>query len=413
MADIGTLQVQLFKEDTYIPIENAKVIVSMQNEDGMRAEEQIVKTGTSGMSNILELSAPSIEYSMRPSDNRPYSLCDIRIEAEGYKNVAIKGCQIFPQTLAIQPFRLKPETRNRQVEIIEIPENTLFGKYPPKIPEDPSKPLPPPPTGFVVLPEPVVPEFVIVHAGSPSDDNAPNYTVKFDEYIKNVASCEIYSTWPKNTVTANVLCMLSFTLNRIYTEWYRGKGKNFDITSSTAFDQAFSYGRNYFANVSRVVDEIFTSYIKRPGAKQPLLTQYCDGQSVQCPEWLSQWGSKALGDTGKTDIEIIKNYYGNNIVITQATKVKGIPKSYPGYTLKIGSTGEPVRVIQRFLNRISQNFPEVQKVIVDGVYGKKTQGAVIAFQKLFNLTPSGEVDYATWYKISNIYVGVTKIAELR
>ena len=288
----------------------------------------------------------------------------------------------------------------------------MIGNFPAKIPESPDKPLPPP-TGGVVLPKPVVPEFITVHQGSPNDDSAPNYKVPYKDYIKNVASCEIYSTWPESTIRANVFCIISFTLNRIYTEWYRGKGKNFDITSSTAYDHAFNYGRNIYDSISAIVDEIFSTYIRRFGRKQPLLTQYCDGKNVTCPQWLSQWGSKYLGDQGYIPYDILTYYYGNDIELTTAEQVSGSPSSYPGFDLTVGSNGEPVRQTQEFLNRIAQNYPLIPKVAVDGTYGESTAEAVRVFQGIFNLPKTGVVDYATWYRISDIYVGVTRIAELR
>ena len=263
------------------------------------------------------------------------------------------------------------------------------------------------------LPKPVVPEFITVHTGSPNNNSAPNYTVLYKEYIKNVASCEIYSTWPESTIRANVYAIISFTLNRIYTEWYRGKGKNYDITNSTAYDHAFTYGRNIYDSISVVVDDIFATYIRRQGRKQPLLTQYCDGKNVQCPGWMTQWGSKYLGDQGKTPYEILTNYYGSDLDLVTAEEVKGSPKSYPGYDLTVGSIGDEVETIQEQLNRISQNYPLIPKSAVDGVYGEKTKEAVSVFQGIFNLPQTGVVDYSTWYKISDVYVGVTRIAELR
>ncbi|MDU5414229.1 MAG: peptidoglycan-binding domain-containing protein, partial [Clostridium perfringens] len=199
----------------------------------------------------------------------------------------------------------------------------------------------------------------------------------------------------------------------IYTEWYRGKGKNFDITNSTAFDHAFSYGRNFYDNISRIVDEIFSTYMKRFNSKQPLLAQYCDGINVQCPGWMTQWGSKYLGDEGKVPYDILTSFYGDDLELKSAKKVQGSPRSFPGYTLGIGASGQPVRVIQEQLNAISKAYPLIPKVAVDGKYGQKTRDSVRTFQKVFNLPQTGEVDYATWYKISDVYVAVTKIAELR
>lgn len=292
---------------------------------------------------------------------------------------------------------------------INIKENTLWGDFPPKIPEAEVKPLPEA-SGFVVLDEVVIPEFIVVHSGGPNSAGQ-DYWVPFKDYIKNVASSEIYSTWPVATIRANVLAIISFTLNRVFTEWYRGQGKNFTITNSTAFDQAFSYGRNIYAEISNIVDEVFTNYITRNGIMQPLLTQYCDGKRVSCPNWLSQWGSATLGEQGRNYLEILKNYYGD-IYIDQAKIVSGVPVSYPGAPLNLGSNGAAVRTIQNQLNAISNNYPLIPKVRVDGIYGQQTAEAVRTFQKIFNMPQTGVVDFATWYRISHIYVAVTRLATL-
>lgn len=421
----GRLQVQVYQGNSFVPVKDAKVTVTPEINRKRQVEQ--LQSNAEGQTQVIDLEAPPIEYSLDPTNTtqQPYSTCDVTVEAEGFERFIVRGCQILPETKALQVCNLVPSTttpitsqrKNREViepsVIVEVPANTLFGNFPPKIPENEVKPVPPP-TGGVVLPQVVVPEFIIVHAGVPTNSAAPNYKVKFQDYIKNVASCEIYATWNESAIRANVYCILSFTLNRIFTEWYTGKGYNFNITNSTAFDHAFTFGRNVFDNISRVVDEIFTTYIRRTGANQPLLSQYCDGQKVQCPGWLTQWGSQNLAQQGKTPYEILTSFYGSNINLVQAQKVSGIPKSYPGYTLKIG-TNDPtnVRVVQTFLNRISQNYPLIPKVAVSGNYDQATANPVKVFQSIFNLPQTGEVDYATWYKISNIYVGVTKIAELR
>ncbi|MFX0549691.1 peptidoglycan-binding domain-containing protein [Hathewaya histolytica] len=412
----GRLRVSVLKGDSYAPIEDAKVTITKVPEAGEVTKESVLNTNVSGETSEIELPAPPLENSMKPSDKLPYSLYDVRIERAGYNPLFIRGVQVFPEELAIQNSNLNAQgsgvTRQEEAIII-IEPNRLVGNFPPKIPENPEKPLPPPPSGFVVLPEPVIPEFVVVHQGLPDDTSAPNYTIRFKDYVKNVASCEIFSTWSNSTIRSNVYCILSFTLNRIYTEWYRGKGKNFDVTSSTAYDHAFMYGRNIYESISEVVDEIFSTYVRRFGAKQPLLTQYCDGVKVKCPGWLTQWGSKFLGDDGKAPYEILTNFYGTDIELVTAKKVSGIPMSYPGYILKVGSSGQPVRTIQTYLNRISDNFPAIPKVKVDGIYGQSTADAVKKFQQVFDLPQIGNVDYATWYKISDVYVAVTRIAELR
>lgn len=426
----GRLKVQCFIRDTYIPVDNTTIRIRPSS-GGPSAREIVLSTDSMGESEIIELEAPPLEYSQQPTEQVPYSTYDIRVEREGFQSILINRCQVFPDELAIQECNLirssgiLTRTENINVppnisnvppgtanEIINIGPNTLNGNYPAKIPEDEDKPLPPPTSG-VVLPYPVVPEFIVVHAGGPNNTAAPNYNVLYKDYIKNVASSEIYSTWPENTIRSNVYAIISFTLNRIYTEWYRGKGKNFDITNSTAYDHAFTYGRNIFESISAVVDDIFATYIRRIGRKQPLLAQYCDGKNVSCPGWMTQWGSKYLGDQGRTPYEILKNFYGNDIELVTAEQVKGTPKSYPGYNLTISSSGPEVRSVQEFLNRIAQNYPLIPKVAQDGIFGPKTAEAVKVFQGVFNLPKTGIVDYATWYKISDIYVGVTRIAELR
>lgn len=414
MADIGNLKVQVYRGNTLIPVTNARVTITPTEET---RQQVILQTNAVGQTEVIPLETPPLELSLDPNNRiKPYSICDVTVDAEGYENLIVKGCQILPETTALQICNLLPLTRETIepiTQVIVVPPNRQFGDFPPKIPEDPEKPLPPPPSGFVVLPQPVIPEFIVVHAGAPSNTAAPNYTVRFPDYVKNVASSEIYATWNESAVRANIYCIISFALNRVYTEWYRSKGYNFQITNSTAFDQAFTFGRNIFDNISRIVDEIFTSYVRRIGAKQPLLTQYCDGNRVQCPGWLTQWGSQSLATQGYAPFQILTNFYGTNIELVQAPKVSGIPTSYPGYTLKVGSRGEAVRTVQTFLNRIAQNYPLIPKVAVDGIYGPTTANAVKVFQGIFNLPQTGEVDLATWFKISALYVGVTKIAELR
>lgn len=431
MADIGQLKVQCFRGESAVPIDNCRVTINPTTSDQVQNINALgnkttspnnpsasninttLLTDSSGLTQVIDLSAPPLDYSQEPTNNVPYSLYDVLVERDGFSPVSIIGVQVFPQSTALQKVSLQENAnRSSRAEIIIIQPNTLIGNFPAKIPESPDKPLPPP-TGGVVLPKPVVPEFITVHQGSPNDASAPNYRVPYKDYIKNVASCEIYSTWPESTIRANVFCIISFTLNRIYTEWYRGKGKNFDITSSTAYDHAFNYGRNIYDSISAIVDEIFSTYIRRFGRKQPLLTQYCDGKNVTCPQWLSQWGSKYLGDQGYIPYDILTYYYGNDIELTTAEQVSGSPSSYPGFDLTVGSNGESVRQIQEFLNRIAQNYPLIPKVAVDGTYGEATAEAVRVFQGIFNLPKTGVVDYATWYRISDIYVGVTRIAELR
>ena len=321
----------------------------------------------------------------------------------------ISGSEIFAGQLSLQPVRMNPLAVSEEEEkVVIIPAHTLFGTFPPKIPEDEIKPMAE--TGEIVLSRVVIPEYVIVHDGVPSDPTVPNYWVRYKDYIKNVASCEIYSTWPESALYANVLAIMSFTLNRVYTEWYRNQGYNFTITSSTAYDQKWVYGRNIFSNIDYLVDTVFANYLSRPGVRQPIFTSYCDGKRVTC-SGLSQWGSTYLAEQGYSAIEILRYYYGNDMYINTAEVISGVPSSWPGYTLGIGSSGDKVRQLQIQLNRIAKNYPAIPTVTPDGIYGPATASAVRTFQGIFNLPQTGVTDYATWYEISEIYVGVSRISE--
>lgn len=258
---------------------------------------------------------------------------------------------------------------------------------------------------------PFIPESITVHLGSPSA-NAPNVTVSFSDYVKNVASSEIYPTWDESALRANILAIVSFALNRVYTEFYRSRGYDFEITNNTAYDQAFVSGRSYFENVSRLVDELFNDYLRRPGFVEPLAAKFCNGTTVTC-QGLSQWGSQNLAQQGYTYDQILRSYYGNVEIVPNAP-IRGISSSYPGSPLRVGSTGPSVVVLQVSLNRISQNYPAIPKIpVADGIFGSQTENAVRAYQRIFNLTPDGIVGPSTWYSIVRLYTAVTKLSELR
>lgn len=408
-VDQGNLKVGVVSERTGKPIEGAKISIAYTGDPDSAIEE--VTADDSGMSEELALDAPPLEYSMEPSENQPFSQYTVRITAPGYRPVTISGVQIFSGQLALQPVRMPEENgETGQIDSIVIPFNTLFGDFPAKIAESEIKPVTE--SGEIVLSRVVIPEYVVVHDGPPADSSVTDYYVRYKDYIKNVASSEIYSTWPDSTIRANVLAIMSFTLNRVYTEWYRNKGYSYTVTTSTAYDQKFVYGRNIYQSIADVVDEMFQNYLSRPNVKQPILTQYCDGQSVTCSNWLSQWGSKYLGDQGYETIEILRYYYGDSMYINTAEEISGIPASWPRYDLTVGSTGDKVRQLQEELARISQAYPAIPTVTPDGIYGSATRAAVEEFQSVFGLPVTGVVDYKTWYKISEIYVGVTRIAEL-
>lgn len=258
---------------------------------------------------------------------------------------------------------------------------------------------------------PYIPTYITVHLGTPTS-SAPNITVSFADYIKNVASSEIYPTWDESAMRANILVQVSYALNRVYTEFYRSRGNNFDITNSTAYDQAFVNGRNIFEDVSRLVDELFNDYIRRQGFVEPLFASFCNGTTVTC-EGLSQWGSQNLAQQGRNSIEILRTYYGDNIELVIDAPIQDITTSYPGTPLREGDVGSNVTAVQTSLNRISQNYPAIPKIYpVDGIFGPMTTAAVRKFQGIFGLTVDGIVGKGTWYQIVKLYVGVKRLAEL-
>ena len=258
---------------------------------------------------------------------------------------------------------------------------------------------------------PYVPQRITVHLGPPNSD-AENVTVSFVDYVKNVASSEIYPTWEESALRANILAIVSFALNRVYTEWYRSRGYDYDITNSTAYDQFFVNGRSYFENVARIVDDLFNDYLRRPGFVEPLAAKFCNGTTVTC-EGLSQWGSQNLALQGYNSVQIIRSYYGNVEIVNNAP-VAGITSSYPGTPIRRGATGPGVVTVQTELNRISQSYPAIPKIpTVDGIFGARTEAAVRKFQEIFNLDIDGIVGRATWYALVRIYVAVNSLAELR
>lgn len=401
----GKLRVEVYNNTVASPIANAQVIVREAN-----GTEELynVLTNSDGSTALLTLSAPPSIYSTQTDEPQPYTPYDVEIIAQGFRPILIRGVQIFPNTTALQPVYVELGEGNEQIITIKPP--VLWGDYPEKIPENEVKPVPEE-TGFVVLDSVVVPEYIVVHDGAP-DSDGENYYIPFKDYIKNVASSEIYSTWDTEAIKANVLAIISFTLNRVYTEWYRSRGYDFTITNSTRYDQSFDYGRTIYTEISDIVDELFTTYIKRIDSNQPLFAQYCDGKQVTCPNWLSQWGSQDLAQQGYSAIDILRYYYGDNIYLEQSDRVSGIPSSFPGEALIVGSQGDDVRTIQQQLNSVSNVYTAIPKLAVDGIYGENTANAVREFQNIFNLPETGVVDFSTWYEISQIYVSIEKLAQL-
>lgn len=283
-AQTGGLLVSVLSSVNNRPIENAVVTISYTGNPNSIIEQ--VRTNSSGQTELLSLSAPPLEYSMEPGIEQPYSEYTLNVTAEGFEPFDVSGTEVLPDNNSVQEIHLDPITPTGHGTNLVIPAHTLYGNYPPKIAEAEIKPLDE--SGEIVLSRVVIPEYIVVHDGAPTDSSAQNHYVLYRDYIKNVASSEIYATWPTSTITANVLAIMSFTLNRVYTEWYRNKGFNFTITSSTAFDHKWINGRNIFDTISLVVDEIFDQYLARPDVKQPILTQYCDGRRSTCPNWMTE-----------------------------------------------------------------------------------------------------------------------------
>ena len=389
-TDKGELQINVTSTAGGRPIEDASIAISYTGVPESMLEK--VGTDSSGQTEVLELDAPPEEWSLDPTNERqPYSEYTLDISAPGFEPVSIAGTEILANVRAIQNVRMRPSDVGREEEeVFVIPAHTLYAEYPPKIAEDEIKPVNE--TGEIVLSRVVVPEYIVVHDGSPRDTTAMDYYVKYKDYIKNVASSEIYATWPANTIRANVLAIMSFTLNRVYTEWYRNRGYDFTITSSTAFDQKWIPERNVYDTISVIVDELFANYLSRPNVRQPILTQYCDGRRVTCPNWMTQWGAKELGDQGYSAIEILRYFYGDDMYINTAQEISGIPASWPGYTLEQGSSGDKVRQMQEELNVIAGAYPALPKIAADGIYGPATENAVREFQSVFGLPVTGTVD---------------------
>lgn len=406
----GFIKVELFTAREVVPVSGGNIFI-LKSTSVDFDKGRILTTDSSGITKILEVDTPDIELSKnKDSEQIPYSVYDLYVRAPGYKDAVVEGVQVFPNEVSIQQVEMIPTTKEREfLEELEhnyIPPHQLIEEMP-RVQVEEKEPI----FQSKVLIRPYIPEFITVHLGAPSS-YAENVTVKFPEYIKNVASSEIYPTWPEHAIRANIYCQISFALNRVYTEWYRNKGYNFHITNSTAYDQYFIKGRNIYENISRIVDDIFNEYITREGYMEPLLAQYCNGTTVTC-KGLSQWDTVKLATDGYETMEILKNYYGDNIELTKTNDIRGIEESYGGTPLKLNSTGSDVETIQRQINRISNNYPAIPKIEpVDGVFGSETESSVKAFQRIFNLYADGIVGKSTWYKISGIYVGVKRLAEL-
>ncbi|MGB8455446.1 MAG: peptidoglycan-binding protein [Anaerocolumna sp.] len=400
----GILQVQVVSDVSAYPIENAVVQIFNKKDPATLLEK--LTTDISGRTPEIELAAPSIEYSLEPTEFQPYTEYIVIVTAGGFQMVVINSAQVLPVIKSIQPVSMPPLVPGSDtIKAITIGSNYLSGTYTPNVYEDEVKDYAEEEGAKPV----VIPEFIIVHNAIPSNSTAKNYKVEYVSYIKSVVSSQIYATWPQEAIYANILTILSFTLNRIYTKWYARQGYDFDITSTVAFDHKWFYGRNIYSNISNAVDYIFNYYLSRPGIIQPILTQYCRGELAVCPNLISLWHSKTLASQGYTAIEILRYSYGDTIYINSSNKITGVGLLWPGMDLILGSTGEAVQHIQNQLVVTAGAYKAITIPEDDGTYGPATVAAVSTFQEIFNLPVTGVVDAAAWYKISRVYARLTRV----
>ena len=399
----GILRIQAFAARQSSPVEG--VVITLSG-DGFTAH---LTTDAEGNAGDYTISTPDCTYSLNEDNTTvlPYAVCSLTAAKSGYRTVRIQGIQIFAGQVTLAQPEMIPETeegRDIPNEPIVIPTHSLFSGDGGSCPEPTKNCVP------RVLDRVIIPKNITVHLGRPAA-SAKNVTVSFRNYIANVASSEVYPTWPEQALRANIHCQISLALNRIYTEWYPSKGYSFNITNSTSYDQYYVHGRTVFEVMTKLTDDIFNTYIRKTGTVNPYYSEYCDGKSVTCPG-LKQWGTVTLANQGRNALQILKYYYGNDIEIVRTNNIQSIPQSYPGSPLRQGSTGTAVFTLQRQLNRITKDYPFLGLLTVDGIFGSKMTATVKAFQKQFNLTADGIVGRSTWYKISYIYVSVKDLAEL-
>ncbi len=407
----GKLIVVLRTASGALPINNGSITVS--DERGNAVFYEFLTAASSGISKVATLETPPKSISLDSDEGtaRPYSLYTVDIRAEGSYRMEITGVQMFENSTTQLPIELIPLPENidspddAEIIIIRIPEHILRSTPPQSNENESTIAIP----AVNIATGVYIPETITVHLGTP-DEGAPNVTVPFIDYIKNVASSEVYPTWPEESLRANIIAQISLSLNRIYTEWYRSRGYSFDITNSTAFDQAFVYGRNVFEEMSVIVDEIFNNYLVRPNSIEPLFASYCNGTTTTCAG-LSQWGTVSLAEGGQNSEDILGFYYGD-VNITETDDIRTPEESYPGEPLSNGDEGEDVRILQEQLNRIAINFPQLPLIEVNGRYDEATVNTVSTFQRLFVLPVTGVTDRATWYRVSQIYASVKRLAEI-
>lgn len=400
---IGFLMIQARTADDAIPLSGVEI--GIMDEQGRIVRK--LTTDESGETQTVSLETVDKGFSLEPDyAGKPYTAYDVLAQASGFDSLHISGVPIYEGETAIQPVMLIPMEKMQRSPVVR--EITLGM---PAVAMEEERSQEGTAADSRVLRQVVIPNPITVHLGSPSS-NAQNVQVPFTDYIKNVASSEIYPTWPEASLRANIYAIITFALNRVFTEWYRSRGYNFDITNSTAYDQAYVPGRTIFASISRIVDDIFNEYVRRQGQNAPYFTSFCNGTTAACPG-MSQWGTVSLANQGQSPLQILRTYYPNDIEIAETDTVTGIVTSYPGTPLRTGSTGLDVQVIQAYLDRIRKNYPAIPRITdAPGVFGSSTDAAVKQFQSIFNLAADGVVGKSTWYKISSLYTAVARLAEL-
>lgn len=403
---VGYLMMQARTAHDAVPLRGVQISV-LDDE-----QNRIYELTTDENGDTRSVSLETVDKSYSQNENfagTPYVTYNVLARAQGFNTLFVADIPIFDGELAVLPLALVPmqedQRSSEQTRItVGAPAVTMTGE---REQEGPGREA----GDQYVLRQVVIPNPITVHMGTP-DSTASNIQVSFPDYVKNVASSEIYPTWPEAALRANIYAIITFALNRVYTEWYRAKGYSFDITNSTAYDQYFVYGRPVYESISRIVDQIFNEYVRRQGQNAPYFTSFCNGTTANCAG-LSQWGTVTLANQGYTPIRILRYYYPDDIEIAETNAVSNVVTSYPGTPLRVGSTGLDVQTIQTYLNRIRRNYPVIPAITDEtGVFGDSTRAAVTKFQSIFNLATDGIVGKATWYKISNLYTAVTRLAEL-
>lgn len=400
---IGYLTIQARTAHDALPLDGVEIRITDDKENTLYE----LTTDESGQTQTVPLETVSKSFSQNPYyTGTPYENYHVYARADGFNSIHVSDIPIFDGETATLPLSMIP-----MLEIQRSPSVTEISIGKPAVAMPQLRRQEGPAATPYVLRQVVIPNPITVHLGSPSS-SASNIQVSFPDYVKNVASSEIYPTWPAASLTANIYAIITFALNRIYTEWYKNKGYSFDITNNTAYDQYFVYGRPIYDSISRIVDEIFNQYVRRAGQNAPYFTSFCNGTTATC-QGLSQWGTVTLANQGYSPLQILRSYYPQDVEIAETNTITNILTSYPGTPLRAGSTGLDVETIQAYLNRIRRNYPAIP-VITDqsGTFGDSTKAAVTKFQNIFGLTPDGIVGKATWYKISSLYTAVTRLAEL-